>query len=500
MDENANLQMPLKHDNLTNDMGKNQIEQQPKQSSKGFVFGPFNPVVMPKVGEASKNNVKRVQDWESLASFYGRQYHNQALVAAQQRSSNISLGSSLSPSTNSSWLSSSGRFAIGFYPQGNGFAIGIWFAQIPQHTVIWNPLPDDQPYLSSNATLLLTSDGSFILQLTQDQEIDLRDYVGSVSISWASMLDTGNFVLYDPSGEIVWQSFDRPTNTLLPGQSLLPGRELLSRVSETDHSNGRFRLKMQNDGNLVQYPTGTPETAQYAYWSTGTNKFIIGYNMTTLKLDEDGNLYLFDSKGVTIKNLSTGGTPINRTLFYRMTIDVDGIFRVYSINSVDQKSNWSVMWESSTDKCTPKGICGLNSYCSLMDQQAICNCIPGFDFIDESQQSLGCLQKLNAEDCGNEIMSTLEKTEWKDDQYTILSTPTEGECKEACLADSDCEAALFVDQSCRLQKLPLRYGIRKLSTSTLTFIKGRNCSSSTPTFPITLLNPDYPCFYVKLYI
>ncbi|XP_042498510.1 E2F transcription factor-like E2FE isoform X2 [Macadamia integrifolia] len=83
MDEKAklkpNLQMQLKHDNLTNDMGRNQIEQQTKQSSQGFVFGPFSPVVMPKVGEASKNNVKRVQNWESLASSYRPQYHNQAL-------------------------------------------------------------------------------------------------------------------------------------------------------------------------------------------------------------------------------------------------------------------------------------------------------------------------------------------------------------------------------------------------------------------------------------
>ncbi|XP_043706149.1 E2F transcription factor-like E2FE isoform X2 [Telopea speciosissima] len=85
MDEKANrnpnlqMQMQLNHDNMKNDMGRNQIEQQPKQSSKGFVFGPFSPIVMPKVGEASENNVKRVQDWESLATSYRPQYHNQAL-------------------------------------------------------------------------------------------------------------------------------------------------------------------------------------------------------------------------------------------------------------------------------------------------------------------------------------------------------------------------------------------------------------------------------------
>ncbi|KAJ4973864.1 hypothetical protein NE237_007038 [Protea cynaroides] len=85
MDEKANqkpdlqMQMQLNHDNMANEMGRSKIEQQPKQSSKGFVFGPFSPVVMPKGGEANKNNAHRVQDWESLASSYRPQYHNQAL-------------------------------------------------------------------------------------------------------------------------------------------------------------------------------------------------------------------------------------------------------------------------------------------------------------------------------------------------------------------------------------------------------------------------------------
>ncbi|KAJ4960896.1 hypothetical protein NE237_020806 [Protea cynaroides] len=76
---NIQIQMQLNHDNMENDMGRNQIQQQPKQSSKGFVFGPFSPVVVPKVGDSDKSNVRRVQDWETLASSYRPQYHNQAL-------------------------------------------------------------------------------------------------------------------------------------------------------------------------------------------------------------------------------------------------------------------------------------------------------------------------------------------------------------------------------------------------------------------------------------
>ncbi|XP_042508184.1 G-type lectin S-receptor-like serine/threonine-protein kinase LECRK3 [Macadamia integrifolia] len=414
-----------------------------------------------------------------------------AVIAAQQiRSSNISLGSSLSPSsTNSSWLSPSGRFAFGFYPQGNGFAIGIWFAQIPQHTVVWTSNRDDPP-LSSNVTLNLTSDGSLVLQVTQqDQPKSIAD--DSQSASWASMLDTGNFVLYNSTAMIFWQSFDQvPTDTILPGQQLHAGQELISGLSETDHSTGNFRLKMQYDGNIVQYPINTQDAPQNAYWGSTTN---VQDNLT-LNLDADGGyLYFLTSNGSTRWNESSrGNTPINKNGFYRMTIDIDGIFRVYSLNVDQRKSSWSINWESSKDKCEPKGICGVNSFCTIRDQGTICNCIPSFNFIDESRQSLGCQPKFEVDQgCGNETqnsnsMYTLENASWEDGQYSVLSSLIEEECKNACLADTNCEAATFKGQECIKQKFPLRYRRRIMDESTttiLTFVKVRTQMSCSPTPP-----------------
>ena len=41
---------------------------------------------------------------------------------------------------------------------------------------------------------------------------------------------------------------------------------------------------MQTDGNLVQYPVGTSNTAEYSYWSSGTNG---QGNNVSLCLDDD---------------------------------------------------------------------------------------------------------------------------------------------------------------------------------------------------------------------
>ncbi|KAK4850823.1 hypothetical protein QYF36_010067 [Acer negundo] len=198
----------------------------------------------------------------------------ESAATAQQRHYNISRGSSLTPTKTSSWLSSSSLYAFGFYQRGNGgYAVGVFLAGIPEKTVVWTALRDNPP-VSANATLLFTAaEGRLVLQTAQGQDTNITDIAQTAS--YASMLDTGNFVIYNSDGDILWQSFKYPTDTLLPTQTLLAGMELFSSVSETDQSTGFFHLKMQSDGNLVQYPKNTPDTAPYSYFSSFTDKPVI---------------------------------------------------------------------------------------------------------------------------------------------------------------------------------------------------------------------------------
>lgn len=90
----------------------------------------------------------------------------------------------------------------------------------------------------------------------------------SSSASSASMLNSGNFVLYNVVSEVIWQSFDYPTDTMLVGMLLASGKQLFSSTSEADHSTGRFRLTNQDDGNLVLCPVQTTDIAENAYWAS----------------------------------------------------------------------------------------------------------------------------------------------------------------------------------------------------------------------------------------
>lgn len=386
-------------------------------------------------------------------------------AAAQQRGSNISRGSSLTPTSNSYWLSPNRQYAFGFYKQGDGYYLGIFLKGIPQKTVVWTANRDDLP-VPSTATLHFTSEGRLRLQ-TQGQQ---KEIANSASAYSASMLNSGNFVLYNSDGDIVWQSFDLPTDTLLPGQRLSAGKELLSSMSETNPSTGLFRLKMQNDGNLVQYPVEAPDTATYAYYASGTDGK--GDNVT-LNLDDEGHLYLLNTNGSNIKNITDG---YNNENLYRLRIDPDGIFKLYS-HDLGQNGSWSILWRSSADKCAPKGLCGVNGFCVLLDDRADCVCLPGFDFVVASNWSSGCIRNFEEDICKSKdgstkyTMSTLDNTWWEDASYSTLSLPTQEDCEQACLEDCNCEAALFEDGSCRKQRLPLRFGRRSLSNSNILFVK-----------------------------
>ncbi|ONH89928.1 hypothetical protein PRUPE_8G024600 [Prunus persica] len=404
-------------------------------------------------------------------------------AAAQPGTSNISLGSSLYPN-NSQWLSNSGQFAFGFYREGNDLAIGIWFEKIQPQTIIWTANRDVKLPSSEDVKLHLSGEG--ISVILQDKQ-GLSPLISNIteSVAWASMLDSGNFVLYNSNAKIIWQSFDAPTDTILSGQRLLAGRNLVSSISTTNHATGRFQLSMQRDGNLVQYPANLVlVTAQYAYWNTKT--FTAGDNVS-LNLDHNGQLYLLNSTGFYIKNI-TNQTQLPDNHVYRLTIDSDGILRLYS-HSLTQNDSWSIEYSSSSNKCDPLGLCGLNAYCVPIEEDPPCLCLPGFVFIDQGQRDLGCRRNFSIVDCANKnetrySITDLDGLEWEDNPYSVL-TLNETACKEDCLRDCACEGAVYKDNTCRKQKFPLGYGRTDETASTLvkigiessgtkTVSKGRN--------------------------
>ncbi|XP_059303829.1 E2F transcription factor-like E2FE isoform X2 [Lycium ferocissimum] len=69
----------VKCENLDNDIQVPKQEPSLTASKKSYHFGPFAPPTVSQSEVSETDRLKRVHDWESLASTYRPQYHNQAL-------------------------------------------------------------------------------------------------------------------------------------------------------------------------------------------------------------------------------------------------------------------------------------------------------------------------------------------------------------------------------------------------------------------------------------
>ncbi|KAG7982939.1 hypothetical protein I3843_04G078900 [Carya illinoinensis] len=379
---------------------------------------------------------------------------------APNQSINITTGFSLHPTIDpTSWLSPSGRFAFGFYTKNlNGFEVGIWLVG-DKRIVVWTAFRDDPP-LTSNVNLNFT-EGKILWRTEQGQE---KSIAGATAAAYASMLDSGNFVLYDKDSKIIWQSFDHPTDTILGGQTLFNRGRLVSSLTESDHSTGRFNLEMQLDGNLVLYPANTANTPGDAYWSTGTDFCGNSKCQLVLYLNNTGPLSILN--GTSLKHsVYDGGSDNTGNTIYRATLDSDGNFRLYS-HAYDDRGNFNVsnsVWEALLGLCEVKSFCGFNSYCTYDDGKPYCACLPGTNNFS-SERSLGCERNFSEAGCrgGKEInaafysIETMENMQWEDHPYAVTSM-SEEECKTSCLEECNCGAALFDSQKCRKHTLPLIY-------------------------------------------
>ncbi|XVE84916.1 hypothetical protein DITRI_Ditri17bG0050000 [Diplodiscus trichospermus] len=121
-------------------------------------------------------------------------------------------------------VSSSKTFALGFFSPGSSTNryVGIWYYQVPEKTVVWVANKEN----AINDTLgILSIDNQGNLALFNKNQI-ISVWSTNISItgtrnSIAQLLDTGNLVLLQNNTRtVLWQSFDYPTNTMLPYMKL----------------------------------------------------------------------------------------------------------------------------------------------------------------------------------------------------------------------------------------------------------------------------------------
>ncbi|KAL5973286.1 hypothetical protein ACLOJK_029936 [Asimina triloba] len=183
------------------------------------------------------------------------------------------------------------------------------------------------------------------------------------------------------------------------------------------------------------------------------------------------------------------------TFIYRATLDLDGIFRLYSHSPSGSVTGFLDV-TGLDGKCLVKGFCGLNSYCELEDDEPKCFCPPGFDFIHPDRWFLGCQRNSTVPGCAdNQLMVNItygivsvENLEWPDiHPYYVLPTDRDG-CNDKCLKDCNCDVAIYQNGNCRKLGLPVKYGRNVAgSSSSTSFFK----FGALPTDASSAIEPNH---------
>ncbi|KAI3444952.1 hypothetical protein Pfo_001617 [Paulownia fortunei] len=408
------------------------------------------------------------------------------ILAAGQSDCSINLDSVLSAGGNSPpWLSPSGEFAFGFRPllpsasnNEDLFLLAIWFDKIPEQTIVWSK--NDHP-VPEGSRIQLTNEGQLILYNSQGLEI-WKAQTGNERSTCAAMLNSGNFVLINVDSSYIWESFNMPTDTILPGQRLSMNGNLTSRQSEKNYTDGRFQLRMQGDGNLVLYTIFLPtEVVNGAYWASGTVRPNSG---SQLVFDEAGYIYIEE-----------GNQNIFNDFYYMARIDSDGVFRHYNhprrnyIADVRScTSAWSIVQTTPEDMCNAittslgSGACGYNSYCVNSDGRPNCFCPEGYSPLDPLDMHRGCKPNFQLPSCQQNGWESniefvefkeLNNTDWPLTDYELQtgSDVDKDRCKEFCLRDCFCAAAIYNGNNCWKKKFPLSNGRQSTTLNRTALIK-----------------------------
>ncbi|PON49255.1 S-receptor-like serine/threonine-protein kinase [Parasponia andersonii] len=378
--------------------------------------------------------------------------------------SQIPLGSKLSAFENKFWVSPNGDFAFGFFNRSehpNQFRLGVRFNSksipIDQQTVVWVMGAD-----------LMVGNCSYF-HLTEDGELVLYDSLKGVNV-WtsktsqfpvasAALYDNGNFVLLTEKKDVVWQSFDLPSDTLLPGQNFSAFHTL--RAASQNYMSSYYSLFMNALGQLQ-----LRWDSHFSYW---TSRSPSGSNLTVF-LTSDGALQIRDHKWEPIWLVF--GEDHNDSVHYRyLRLDVDGNLRLYSWLETSQ--SWRPVWQAVENQCNVFATCGHHGICVYTESGSpACKCpfkltnesIPRC-FIPSPQQCNSSLNMLN-------YKHTLLYGMYQSDD--LVSQISLHECKSLCLNDPLCTAATFANDGtarCFIKKTLYMSGYADPSLSSVSLVK-----------------------------
>ncbi|CAN4122495.1 unnamed protein product [Withania somnifera] len=324
--------------------------------------------------------------------------------------------------------SSDGCFEMGFFSPAsftNNWYIGIWYKHdFPDKSV--GVANREKPLNNTSGVMFkIVNPGRFALLTAANTIVWSTNSSRSSAVKnpVAQLLNSGNLVIRDANDakveNFLWQSFDYPTDTLLPGMKM--GKNF----NEYDPAPGEYTYHCDPTG----YPQDVMRKGKVKVFSTGP------WN-----------------------GLRWSGVPgLTKNTIYTFKLDFDEKKALYSFTLLGSRSlwaenrqEWHVYLSSPADTCDNYGTCGPYGSCNNI-LTPVCSCLNKFVPKDPrswamTNWSSGCIRRepLNCQNGDGFLKYSGIKL--PDTQYSWFDVSmTLQECKQACLRNCSCMAYSNLD-------------------------------------------------------
>ncbi|KAG5235831.1 S locus glycop domain-containing protein/B lectin [Salix suchowensis] len=347
-------------------------------------------------------------------------------------------------------VSASGTYELGFFSPGKSKNryLGVWYGKISVLTAVW---------VANRETPL--NDSSGVARLTNQGLLVLLNHSGS--IIWSSntlrlaknpvvqLLDSGNLVVKEKGDNnlenSLWQSFEHPGNTLIPGMKLgrnrITGMEwnVTSWKSPDDPARGNIAGILVPDGypeiieledSKVKYRTGPWNGLQFSGVPQVKPNPVYTFEFV---FNEEEIFYREQLK--------------NSSRYWRIVLTQNGDFM--HLLWIEQTQSWFLYETANTDICESYALCCANGICSI-NNSPVCNCLNGFvprvpsDW-DKTDWSGGCVRKV-ALNCSGDKFRKLSGVKMPETRKSWFNrSMNQEECKNTCLKNCSCSAYTNLD-------------------------------------------------------
>ncbi|CAL5335868.1 unnamed protein product [Camellia sinensis] len=344
-------------------------------------------------------------------------------------------------------VSSGGSFEMGFFSPDNSQNqyLGILYKKIFIKTVVW-VANRETPLIDSSGVLKVINPGILALVNGTSSVIWSPNVTRSTQDHVAQLMESGNLVVKDVNDNILWQSFDYPCDTLLPGMKLgknfVTGQErhLSSWKSSDDPAQGDFSFWCDPQG----YPqlilrNGSIELHRSGPWN--------GLGFSGRPNLKPNSIYKYGLV-FTEEEVYYGYELINNSVVSRFALSHNGIMQCFTW--IDRTQEWVLYLSSPTDNCDYYKRCGSYGSCNI-ENIPVCSCLSKFvpkypKQWENRDWSDGCVRRTPL-DCRNGD-GFLKYSHYKmpDTRYSSFNkSMTLRECELVCLKNCSCTAYTNLD-------------------------------------------------------